>query len=35
MVTVASRPGGRVPAWPVRGTSGLRRARCWVTPSRG
>ncbi len=38
---VASRPGGRVPApsrerrRPVRGTSGLHRARCWVTPSRG
>ena len=34
---VASRPGGRVPGRkaPVRGTSGLHRARCWVTPSRG
>ena len=34
---VASRPGGRVPGCeaPVRGTSGLHRARCWVTPSRG
>ena len=36
---VASRPGGRGPgrreAGPVRGTSGLHRARCWVTPSRG
>ena len=32
---VVSRPGGRVRARPVRGTSGLHRAKCWVTPSRG
>src|SRR5262249_45723925 len=31
----AGRPrAGRFGA-PVRGTSGLRRTRCWVTPSRG
>ena len=37
MEAVASRPGGRVRArkGPGRGTSGLRRAGCWVTPSRG
>ena len=40
MDLVASRPGGRVSrssTWrsSARGTSGLHRARCWVTPSRG
>ena len=35
MAAVVSRPGGRVPTRSVRGTSGLHRAGCWVTPSRG
>ena len=32
---MARRPRAGLRAAPVRGTSGLHRARCWVTPSRG
>jgi len=35
MGMTVSRPGGRDRARPGRGRSGLRRARCWLTASRG